>query len=66
MKNRYGVSFGGGFVYGPQPGMTSGDTIARYTGRPQSQNGVWPGCDPLPDRALTGAYPPPKAKSRKT
>lgn len=30
MNNRYGVSFGGPWAYGPQPGMTSGDTIGRY------------------------------------
>jgi hypothetical protein len=30
MRNRYGLQFGGGFVYGRQPGMTSGDTEEDY------------------------------------
>ena len=45
--------------------ITFGDTLAAYTGRPPCNPKVWPGCDPLTRRALTGAYPPPKAKLRK-
>jgi hypothetical protein len=57
VENRYGTHFGGGFVYGPQPGMTFGDTIGRYT-YPSS-------CDHISPRSLTGAYPAPSPKAAK-